>query len=285
MPLAPELDTAGLLTRDPRTLGLALKALYRSNITIVENYPSKILTTGFPNNASTELDRLLHTFLQNLTLFLSAKPLVFNITQMWAADHFRSLPLDEYVGNIYDVITAKQQAHLVRDPFYLEYAAVNDNRLPFVNPSPLVRWAVADNTSAMIKEANSRRTQFRDWLNTRIFLPDAESCSESLMVYVPRTPKPKYRNSYLAGVTPPANFSTSRISVLGELPDFVVPIGEVSYFSKITNHTEYLPVTVDFMARKGCDGMLSSLIEALSRKGIIQASRAGRSLVNGGKIL
>ncbi|KAM0712014.1 hypothetical protein Q7P37_011108 [Cladosporium fusiforme] len=285
MPLAPELDTAGLLARNPRIWGLAMKALYGPNMKIVNSFPSKILTIGIANNTSTEMNRLVQTFLSKLTNFLSAASSEFNISQAWAADHPQSLPLDDFVGDMYDVITAKQQARLVRNSFYSDYAKVNGKRLPFVNPSPLARWAVADNNSGTIEDANARRTRFRDWLNGDILHADEKTCSEHLLVYLPRIPKPKYRNTYLTGVTPPANFSTSRISVLGEIPDFVVPIGEVAYLSDVTNRTEYLPVTLDFMARKGCDGMLSSLIGALFDGGIVKASQAGKSLVRSGHIL
>ncbi len=45
--------------------------------------------------------------------------------------------------------------------------------------------------------------------------------------------------------------------MFAEVPDVVVPVGQASYQSTITNHTEVLPVTVDLMAAKGCDGMVS----------------------------
>ena len=51
MPLAPELDTSGFLTRDPVLWTEAAKALYKENITISSSYPSKILTFGFPTSA------------------------------------------------------------------------------------------------------------------------------------------------------------------------------------------------------------------------------------------
>ena len=51
--------------------------------------------------------------------------------------------------------------------------------------------------------------------------------------------------------------------MFAEVPDVVVPVGQASYLSTVTNHTEVLPVTVDLMAAKGCDGMVSSSILAL----------------------
>lgn len=285
MPLAPELDTAGLMSRDPRTLKLASKALYREKISASNAYPTSILAMDFPNDTSTEVNRLLREFLETFTSFLSATSADFQISKSWAADQSAMPPLREYVGNIYDVITATRQAELVRDPFYADYAGLHDGRLPFVDPSALARWAVASSASNALPEANAKREHFRDWLNTEILPPDNETCSKYLMVYVPRLPQPKYRNNYLAGVTPPAAFTSSRISVLGEIPDFVLPVGEVAYFSNVTNHTEFLPVSVNVMARKGCDGMLASLIGSLFEQGIVKASKTGRSMLSGEEIL
>jgi hypothetical protein len=46
-----------------------------------------------------------------------------------------------------------------------------------------------------------------------------------------------------------------------------------------------LPVTVDFMAAKGCDGMLFSLIQELHAAGIVKTALTGRSGISGGEIL
>ena len=53
----------------------------------------------------------------------------------------------------------------------------------------------------------------------------------------------------------------------------------------MTGHVEALPVTVDFLAAKGCDGMLFSLINELVGVGIVRKAEAGRSGVEGGETL
>lgn len=65
----------------------------------------------------------------------------------------------------------------------------------------------------------------------------------------------------------------------------IVTVGQAEYTSIITNHTEYLPVTVDIMAAKGCDGMIFGLVEDLVNAGILKPSVTGYSDVNGGGIL
>lgn len=69
------------------------------------------------------------------------------------------------------------------------------------------------------------------------------------------------------------------------IPDFVVPVGRVPYQSRITGRTEYLPLSVNLMARKGCDGMLFDLVEDLVREGIVKEVKPGRSIFGGGEIL
>ncbi len=82
----------------------------------------------------------------------------------------------------------------------------------------------------------------------------------------------------------PSGFGTSRISPFAEVPDFVIPIGEAAYNSTITLHTEYLPVTVDILAAKGCDGLIFNLVQDLQAAGIVNASLTGRT-ITGGEIL
>lgn len=63
-------------------------------------------------------------------------------------------------------------------------------------------------------------------------------------------------------------------------------VGVASYFSTITNHVEELPVTIDIMAAKGCDGMLFGLIEDLIAAGILPSLvEAGYSGTSGGEVL
>jgi hypothetical protein len=62
------------------------------------------------------------------------------------------------------------------------------------------------------------------------------------------------------------------------VPDFVFPIGQASYNSSITLKTEYLPVAVDVMAARGCDGMIFELAERLQMAGIIKPVKTGSTL-------
>ena len=58
----------------------------------------------------------------------------------------------------------------------------------------------------------------------------------------------------------------------------VLPIGQAAYNSTITLQTEYLPVAVDILAAKGCDGMIFELAERLQAAGIVRAVETGSTL-------
>lgn len=316
MPLAPQLDTAGLFTRDPILWAAAAKALYGSNITFTSTYPTQIKTIGFPTTARVDGDQLLIDFLTKVSAFLSANVTAFNITTAWAATAPAGAPpLIELLNITYPILIAKEQTRLVRDPFYADYAAQHDGRLPFINPAPLVRWAYGDNATATVAEAVANKTVFMDWVASEVLVPDAQTCSDSLMMYVGGQAGTVYRNVYRAPPRVPFGFSTSRISVMAEVPDMVVPgmflftldlvgagdgvgglgegearanmkpVGQAAYFSTVTNHTEYLPISVDFMAARNCDGMIFSLVQDLYAAGILEVSQAGYSGVSGGEIL
>ncbi|KAF4121311.1 Asp-tRNAAsn/Glu-tRNAGln amidotransferase A subunit or related amidase [Geosmithia morbida] len=282
MPLSPDFDTVGLMARSPDLWAAAAKALYGANMTTNYTYPSSLLTVGLEDGMTPDMDRQIRGFLAKLSRFLSARTEAFNLTQSWTGAHPEGPSLTSLVNNTYEILSAKQQTRLVRDPFYASYAAANDDRRPFVNPAPLQRWALGDESPSTIEEAQANKTQFADWFNGNVLSADERSCSSHILVYVPRAPTPKYRNKYLSGPSLPSAFSTSRVSVMSGTPDFVVPIGEVPFTSAVTGHTEYLPLTVDLMAARGCDGMLFSLVKELWEAGIISESQTGRSLVNGG---
>ncbi|KAK2595476.1 hypothetical protein QQS21_006816 [Conoideocrella luteorostrata] len=284
VPLAPQFDTAGIFAREPRLWATAAKALYQANVTLQNNYPSSVLTVGLPNNASIELNSVLSQFLRNLTSFLSANVTSYDVEASWKADHPAEQPLAVLLNQTYELVSAKEQANRVRDKFYSDYAGLNDGRLPHVNPSPLQRWRYGDNATTTIEKAIDVKTRFMNWFNEMVLPRNSATCSKHLLIYA-RSPKPVYRDTYLPGPSRPMPFSTTRLSVYSGAPDMVVPIGEVSYHSVVTNHKEVMPVTVDIMAAKGCDGMIFSLVNDLHAAKLIPSVKTGRSLVNGGDIL
>jgi len=286
MPLSPALDTSGLLTRDPVLFKAAAGAMYKENITFSTSFPSAIKTLGWPTAPDTIANTLLINFLGNVSSFLKANVSTFNTTTAWAASNPSNPSIASFLNLTYPVLITQQQTPLVRDPFYADYAAAHDGRRPFIDPVPLVRWGFGDNTTETVERAIANKTEFMSWFNSSVLVADPVTCSDSLLLYVGTdAADPDYRNVYLTDPKPPAGFGLNSLSGFSEAPDYVVPIGEAPYNSTITGHEEFLPVAVNFMAAKGCDGMLLELIVGLYEAGILKKAMAGRSGVTGGEIL
>lgn len=291
MPLAPQLDSAGILTKDPLLLSVAAQALYAGNMTVTHSYPREIKALGFPGPAATDLssgEKQLNEFLSRVSAFLDATVAPFDIYAEWNATRPAGADssLDDLLNLTYAMLIAKEQTKNVRDPFYADYAAAHDGRRPFVDPVPLVRWAFGDSYPASeLDVAEANRTLFGEWFADQILPPDATTCSASLLLYVGTDATTNYRNTYFPAPRAPLGFSFTYVSPFWGGPDFALPVGVAPYNSTVTLHEEVLPVAVDFMAARGCDGMLYGLIEDLARAGILETSLAGYSSTEGGEIL
>ncbi|KAF2432907.1 glutamyl-tRNA amidotransferase [Tothia fuscella] len=285
MTMAPELDTAGLLARDPSLLKTACHVLYKQNFNISTTYPKQILALDFPTTPQTAGEKLLDEFLKAITAFLNAKITNISLEHVWQSTSRISTPLKEYLNLTYPVLISQHQIQNIRDPFYRDYGKLHDGRIPFVDPVPLSRWKYGEATTATISAEAAKKENFKSWFETEILKPDPSTCSDKLLLYTNTKFKPAYRNKYHESPTPPFGFELLSISIFSGTPDVVVPVGETEFWSNVTEHVEVLPVTVDIMAARGCDGMVLSLVEELYREGIVKVARAGGSVSNGGEIL
>lgn len=232
MPLASTLDTVGFLIRDPYLWDVAQSVMYADNYTpsTTSSFPSKIqVVAGFPTNASaSNASELLLGFLDSLTAITGAEVEEFNVTEAWTESHPEGTPesLFEFTNLTY-VMLLKDQTRWA-EPFYADYAAAYDGRTPFINPAALGRWTYLDTQEdSLFDDAVVNKTIFMDWFNSEIMPATGDdACSDSLMIYVGSsggdgnlTP----RNTYFDAPSVPFGFSTGRISVFAEVPDFVFP--------------------------------------------------------------
>ena len=242
--------------------------MYGDNITFSNNYPSSILAIDWPETAAKPGDQLLMDFWATVSNFISANVSALNLTESWSATGPVAIPYTEFLNITYPILISQNEIKNLRDPFYRDYGAVHDGRLPAIDPVPLLRWAYGESSSETIETAVANKTAFMNWFKDQILMPHPETCSSSLIMYVGSQAGTTYRNVYRSTPSPPWGLDPGSTSIFAEIPDMVVPskfwslsvgcvandviiVGETWYFSSITNHTELLPVTVDFMAAKG----------------------------------
>jgi hypothetical protein len=201
MPLSPNLDTAGFLTRDPFLWHEAAKALYETNITSdFTSFPKTILTSGFPATATSEAETILLDFLASLQSFLGAtNTTALDYDALWAATgppEAATSSLNDFLTLVYPTLIGQQQYNLFTLPFYADYAAAHNGRRPFIDPVPLIRWGFAEGEGpAALTQALNNKTIFMEWWET-VMPPSEESCSETLLVYIGSEGTPTYRNVY-----------------------------------------------------------------------------------------
>ncbi|KAF7342185.1 Amidase 1 [Mycena venus] len=292
MPFSTAFDTSGFLIRDPVLWDIANSVLYGDNYTslaeVTPKYPTTIYTVGFPTNSSSSLAApIMNNFVDALANFVGGTVTALTLEDVWAASRppaAGNITLSRLLNITYATIIGKEQTALVRDPFYADYAAIHDGRRPFVDPTPLARWAFGDSLSdSALDDAIFNKTLFMDWFNTQILPPinDPVQCSSGLLLYIGSSGDQTPRNQYFSTPPLPLGFSTGRISIMAECPDSVYPLGQVSANSSITGHEEWFPVAVDILAAKGCDGLLAKLAIDLVAAGILPVPEVGGSIMGG----
>ncbi|KXX73860.1 Amidase 1 [Madurella mycetomatis] len=316
MPLSPTLDTPGFLVRDPYLWDAANAALYGKNYTSLSStrptYPNKIYTIDFPTSPDTPAGKILLDFADALAEFVGGNTTALDLASEWS----RTRPVEagnatfpQFFNTTYVTIITKEQTSLVRDPFYRDYAAAHQSRKPFINPVPLARWAYGDSLPpAALPQAYAAKSAFMAWFNTHILPPSVppsapsprllnssstltattprvSTCSSSLILYPAFMGEQFPRDEYFGAPGVPFGFHPTKISSFAEVPDSVFPLGEVAGWSRITGREELLPVGVDIMAARGCDGLVVRLAQDLVEKGIVRVPRTGATLEGGGGLV
>ncbi|PCH35594.1 amidase signature enzyme [Wolfiporia cocos MD-104 SS10] len=286
VPVSPEFDTAGIFARDAKLWSAVGRWWYQDLVSFPTKllFPVDVWETSYIENPPVKntTAETFNSFIQKLESFLNVERTEMNLTKLWSETKPASAPatLNDLLNGTYPPVIARDQATLLAEPFFADYAAVNSGRKPFVDPTPLSRWEYGWSLSAdMHDEAIANKTLFEDWFTGTVLPADSpRSCSESIMIYPQSSGETVYRNQYLRPPVLPYGFSSGRIAVFAGVPDMVVPVGEAPYTSKITGKTEYLPVTVSFVIAKGCDMVLFRLFAAMQEAGVIKAVSTGPRL-------
>lgn len=296
IPLADEMDSVGFFARDPVLFHKISTLWFQDSPIPVNNsfssMPKKLIypVDYFPlqNDAAQELfnsfmDTLEEEFgmvrtSMNLTTTLHesvSNPAITNVT----AFQLSSNRLAEYISY--------QKVGL---PLTEAWGALfPEAGSPPLDPNPRNAFARSVNlTEDDYQVAVSIKNEFQDFFLGEVLRPDPETCSESLMILDMGTGGlPSYREQALnslpgatglsitqpvGGQTVPSNYLAS----MSGCPQVGIPIGQVTYKSYISLQEEVMPINVDLVAAKGCDGLLLKIVERLQEIGIAKTVKTGR---------
>lgn len=296
IPLADEMDTAGLFARDPALFHKISTLWFQDSPIPINNtfssMPKKLLypVDYFPlqNPAAQEVYESFMDILEeefgiirtpiNITATIRESvenPSITNLT----AFQLSSNRLAEYISY--------QKVGLPLTEAWNDMFPGAGS--PPLDPNPRNAFARSVNlTDDDYQVAVDIKEEFQDFFLSKVLRPDPESCSESLMILDMGTGGfPSYREQSLnslpgatsltitqpgSGLTMPSNYLAS----MSGCPQIGIPIDQVTYQSYISLQEEVIPVNVDLVAARGCDGLLLKILERLQEIGVAKTVKTGR---------
>lgn len=220
---------------------------------------------------------VFESFLSHLSTYLNATVDEVNTNSSFKLHTNHSEGIQPYLQSAYSNITNFDQVRLWWQPFNTAYQA-KFGRSPYISPVPASRIERGETlTQDLYDDALTRVNTYRDWFSSHV-LP---TCESAILVYPLGAGLEEYRDIYpeppsaVFGGSYPATF----MSVLSGVPDYAVPIGERTYYSRVTRRNETLPVTVGIMAAAGCDKMLVDLVARMADLGFLKGEvKTGRTM-------
>lgn len=217
-----------MLTRNITLLKEASKTLY-GGLGANASLPGKLYLVDFPTNRSSPSDNLLLDFAESLADILHTTAKVFDIEKIWnytAPKEANGARLIDFVGDIFPVLSAKEQFELVGSKLFTQYKEEDEGRLPFIDPSPSSRWIWGtEQSTTSIDEAFHNMSIFNSWWHSHGQAGGAYSCPDSLFVYPQSTGDTTYRDGPYPIDAPgiPSGFGIDRVPSFVGSPDFALP--------------------------------------------------------------
>ena len=263
----PAFDTPCVFARDLAIIKHVLEAWVPNTTPTGAAGPEKqqfeiIYPVDYFPVANEDQQDLIEKFVDDVRCFLGATVTKLSIRESWKTSHPPDTPdnIDTFLN---DVVTRTYyyQFYHSSDTFRQTYAKAYDGRPPYVIPFVRRRWARGSSVSSDDhREATARMNIYKVWLHDLLF---SSRKSTALVVLPISTIEPNYRDT-----TSPSPEEQSALDelflppILGA-PDIAVPIGEVTYDSRISNQEEYLPVVVDVVGAPGSDLRLLGAVETV----------------------
>ncbi|KAL3473077.1 amidase signature domain-containing protein [Aspergillus californicus] len=311
IPLSWAQDTAGVFSRDPYQWIHFAKAWYGDaglyqdtsttglpalNVPTDSGFPKRILyPTDYLPLANPAAQGILETVLGRMTDLFNMTIDPFNFT---AAVTTATIFLDHEPANAtnWDILSSLgvtssyTQQQDVMGPLLTAYAELFDGRFPPVDPQWRESWtelSASPVNESVYTSALEQKAVAVNWFNENILTETPETCSESMMICdIGTGGLPSFREeglndnpnaSFLAVLPEGAGMTCANICPYFACADYTIPLGQVPYESPITMVTEYYPVSINMIVRRGCDFMLFDLVERLADADIIRAVKTGRT--------
>lgn len=277
-----EQDTPGFLTRSPSIFTKLGKWWAKDTPLedLVNNttMPSNLLYYADEELTQPAAEAMKNAFFANVSAALNMSTSSINFTKTWLeSGPSGGEPVDEYMTYVYsDQNSVQFYEEIGKDLDELYKAYNNGSHFP-ADPMVNVSWYDAQNetTLARLPQSIRRREAFETWFAETMLPSSNATCSESIFAHSLHIPpgtekvthsEPSVASYYWHGVF---------VNYAG-IPEVVVPIGQIRYWSPYTLREEWQPVTVAFAAAKGCDLVLFELVEKLEGLSLLKETMPGK---------
>ncbi|RYO26794.1 hypothetical protein AA0111_g7852 [Alternaria arborescens] len=259
----PRFDSPSLFGRDIHTFNKFVRTWYGDCIDSQDRsdrpwrivYPVDYLPVR--NN---EQALVFDDFVGDLAAYLNVEPEILSIAETWR----KTPPVEE--GDILKFMENTQvhgffyELYHHFDEFREDYRRKYD-REPFLS-MPL-KW-VWRNLGRLVDESQKNRaferySVYKDWFLKHILRPEE---TRTIVVLPIEELEPRYRDiPPVLPIEAPKGINVLYLSPILGAPEIVVPAGQISFRSRITEHEEYLPVAVSLLGAPETDLELTEMTE------------------------
>lgn len=302
-PLGAAQDTAGVFSRDPYQFAYFGKHWYVPELhqdasinglapmSAPDNYslPKTVYyDPGYLPVRNEAADALVQQFYESLQTVIGMNKVDVNLSEIVINHPEPAVYNTTFRGAASSLLNTRTQWLSVGEPLLTWYAETYDGRLPPIDPARRPGWIARTPerfTDEDYADALEIKRSFADWMNEDFLGYSDETCSDAIWIYdVGTGGLPSYREEPLLvnntaatrlNYSPP-NTVTNGVSYcsFAGCVDVTIPIGQVPYFSNVTQVEEQVPVAVNLVARRGCDFVIFDLITALADAGVLKVSRS-----------
>ena len=139
--LCSVLDTAGFVVRDATLLHTFDKAWYNDRFISYLKFPTKILySTEFLSQSSLVMEIFQNFTTQLLNFLRSNETILFNISSTFEVSNITNTNLNVYYNETFIALIGHYQYYNLGINFINDYKTAYNERTPFINPIPMVRW-------------------------------------------------------------------------------------------------------------------------------------------------
>ncbi|GAA5820413.1 hypothetical protein JCM11251_005615 [Rhodosporidiobolus azoricus] len=263
MPMAAPLDAPGYFARSGKELAMLGKSWFADTLAArtYESFPS-----------------VLSDFVSKLSDFLGATVDSTSFYGQWNETIGQEVGSDmlSYANQSWTVFVGYYQYNYFGAQFIDDYEAAHGGRTPLLDATVQVRWDYGNDQGIEgYNAALDVKAHVKEFAERYITPNSSTTCSETLFVYPQAVGTTSYRNVFPSYPRPAFGYSPVYHAIYAEEPEITLPIGQVPYNSTVSGVTEYLPVTININAARGCDFMLFDLAEQLHEAGITGTVKTG----------